>query len=44
MEFVNLEEDVDFKNRRDAYNFDNVEIGAEDVIFIRNLMSTNEGR
>ena len=35
--------EVDFTNRRNAYNFEYTEITEDDVIFIRNLMTTNEG-
>ena len=42
-DFVNMVHEVDFTNSRYAYNYDDTEIIAEDVIFIRNLMTTNEG-
>jgi hypothetical protein len=42
-EFVNMIHEVDFTNRRNAYNFEYTEITGDDVIFIRNLMTTNEG-
>ena len=42
-DFVNMVHEVDFTNSRYAYNYDETEIIAEDVIFIRNLMTTNEG-
>jgi hypothetical protein len=43
-EVVNLISKVKFNQRRDAYNYDNTAIDKDDVIFIRNLMATNEGK
>ena len=43
-EYVNCAGKVKFTNGRFAYNYDNVPIGGEDVIFVRNLMTTNEAK
>ena len=40
---MNIVENVSFRNNRDAYNYENVEIDKNDAIFIRNLMWTNKG-
>ena len=43
-EYVNVIDKKHFTNRRDAYDFSEVEIKNDDVIFIRNMMWTNEGQ
>ena len=42
--FVNCAGQVKFTNGRYAYNYDNVAISGDDVIYVRNLMTTNEAK